>query len=67
MFIDIFKQIITTKEFIIILIIMLIVFPMIFALASRNTKSKTIKKVPRLPVAAEKKSLKKMPMMNTVT
>ena len=61
MFIDIFKQIVTTKEFIIILIVMLIVFPIIFSLASRSKKETTIKKIPKKAVTAEKKSLKKIP------
>lgn len=60
MFFNILKQIITAKEFIIILIIMLVVFPMIFALASISKKKNDIKKVPKKTVALEKKSLRNL-------
>jgi len=64
MFLNIFKQIITAKEFIIILIILLLVFPMIFALASISKKKNDIKKVPKKVVALEKKSLKNLTISN---
>ena len=47
MFMDIFKELITTKEFIIIFIVMLIIFPIIFSVASKSKKQTVIKKVPK--------------------
>jgi hypothetical protein len=61
MFLETFFQIVRTREFVIILIIMIILFPMIFAIASRSKKSVSIKKMPKVRVATEKKSLKTVP------
>ncbi len=58
MFMDTFFEIIRAREFIIILLIMLVVFPIIFAVASRSRKTAPVKKIPKPDFMVEKKSLK---------
>ena len=61
MFFETFFQIIRAREFIIILLIMLVFFPIIFAVASRTRKSTSVKKIPKSSGVTEKKSLKRVP------
>lgn len=65
MFLETFFQIVRTREFIIILIVMIILFPLIFAVASRSKKSVSIKKMPKVRIATEKKSLKTVTAVQT--
>ncbi len=65
MFLETFFQIVRTREFIIILIVMIILFPLIFAVASRSKKAVSIKKMPKVRIATEKKSLKTVTAVQT--
>jgi hypothetical protein len=63
MFFETFFDILKTHEFIIVLLIILILFPLIFAIASRSKKNRTIRRVPKTDTATEKKSLKLIRVM----